>query len=279
MAIPTKQNVELRTECGGSYAVALITITALLQCFCPAPAHAYRPFTGDDAGVAGLHKLEVEFGPIGYLRAGAERQLIGPELAITYGAGSGIEFGAGARRLILMSPDAEGVNPTIDDIEITAKRLLKAGSLQDKEGLSLAAEGAVLIPSSSEHRFGVGLLLVASQSWEDLALHLNGEASKTRDGDAGRFVSLIAEGPARWGVRPVAEAAAERDGEEATVNTLLLGFIWETRSGLAMDLGYTLGYADERLAEFRAGVTWNRHVSGPRLPKLPSLLPKSRPRP
>jgi hypothetical protein len=224
--------------------------------------------------VGALHR--VEFGPLGYRRTCDERQLISPELNIVYGAGSGFEFGAGARRLVLMSPDAEGASPTIDDIEIAAKKLLKAGSVQDKDGLSVAAEGVLLIPSSNEDRFGAGLLLIASQSWEDLALHLNGEASKTRDGDAGRFVSLIAEGPGRWGVRPVAEAAVERAGEEATLHTLLMGFIWETRSGLAMDLAYTLGYADERISEYRAGVTWNRHVSGPRLPKIPPLIGKKR---
>jgi len=27
-----------------------------------------------------------------------------------------------------------------------------------------------------------------------------------------------------------------------------------------------MGYSDERLAEFRSGITWNRHASGPRMP-------------
>lgn len=254
----------------------IVALAAASLCLSPPLACAYRPFTGTDAGVAALHRLEVEFGPLGYLRTGDERQLIGPELNIVYGAGSGFEFGAGARRLVLMSPDAQDADPRIKDIELTAKKLLKAGSVQDNNGLSIAAEGVLLIPSSREHRFGAGLLLVASQSWENLALHLNGEASKARDGAAGRFAGLIAEGPGRWGVRPVAEAAVERDGEEATAHTLLMGFIWETRSGLAMDLGYTLGYADVRISEYRAGVTWNRHVSGPRLPKIPPLIGKRR---
>jgi hypothetical protein len=255
------------------FTVALAAVSLFLR---PSLACAYRPFTGTDAGVATLDKLEVEFGPLGYLRTGSERQLISPELNIVYGAGSGFEFGAGARRLVLMSPDAQDAHPRIDDIEIAAKKLLKAGSVQDKAGLSVAAEGVLLIPSSREHRFGAGLLLVASQSWENLALHLNGEASRTREGDAGRFVSLIAEGPGLWGVRPVSEAAVERVGEESTLHTLLMGFIWETRSGLAMDLGYTLGYADVRISEYRAGVTWNRHVSGPKLPRIPPLIHKSR---
>lgn len=230
------------------------------------PARAYRPFIGTDAGVASEDRLEVEFGPLGYTRTGDMRQLIAPEVELTYGAGSGYEFGAGARRLMLMNPDPDGAKPTIDDIELTATRLLRPGSVQDKKGVSLMAEATLLVPASTGDHFGVGLLLAASRIWADLALHLNGEVSRTREGDEGRFASLIAEGPDAWNVRPVAEASLEREGEETALRSLLLGVIWQTRNGLAMDFAFRTGYADERLSEFRSGITWNRHVSGPRMP-------------
>jgi hypothetical protein len=239
----------------------------------PLHAFAYRPFEGTDAGVAALHKLEVEFSPLGYLHAGDERFLVSPQLSLTYGAGSQIEFGAEARRLVLMSPDADGAKPQIEDVRLTTKKLLRAGSAQDKRGLSLATEASLLIPTADQRRLGAGLLLVASQSWQDLAFHLNGEMSRTRDGETGRFASLIGEGPSRWGVRPIAEAALEGDQDEPTSHTLLLGVIWQTRAVVAMDLAYVFGYSDARIAEARAGITWNRHVSGPRLPTLPKVPP------
>jgi hypothetical protein len=254
--------------------VLLASIALAAAALLPAPqAFAYRPFEGTDAGVAALHKLEVEMAPLQYLRIGDERFLASPEVNVTYGAGSGFEFGAEARRLMLMNPDPDGAKPKIDEARLTAKRLLRPGSAQDKKGWSVAAEGSLLLPSAAQRRLGAGLLLVASQSWEDFALHVNGEVSKTRDGETGRLASLIGEGPSRWGVRPVAEAAWEGDTGEPTLRTLLLGLIWQTRAGLAMDLGYVFGYSDERVAELRLGVTWDRHVSGPRLPPVP-LLPK-----
>lgn len=240
-------------------------VVAVMMVVGAAPARAYRPFTGTDAGIAELHKLEVEMEPLGYLRTGDERQIVGPSLVVTYGAGSGYEFGAGARRLLLMSPDAEGVKPRIDDIELTAGKLLKTGSVQDKRGLSAVVEGALLIPSSSRGKLGIGVLFAASRVWEDIALHLNVGVSRTREGEAGRSAGLIAEGPDRWGVRPVAEATLQREGEDSPLRSLLLGLIWQTRSGLAMDFACITGYADERQVEFRSGITWNRHVSGPRV--------------
>ena len=231
----------------------------------PAPARAYRPFDGTDAGVASTRRLEVEFGPLGYVRTGSERLLVSPALNLTYGAGSGFEFGVEATRLMLMSPDADGAEQKIDDVELTAKKVLKNGSVQDKEGVSAALEGMLLLPTTDERKTGAGVQLSVSRSWEDLALHLNGQASRNRAGDNGRFASLIAEGPGWWGVRPVGELSWKREGDAPIFRAVLLGVIWQTRNGLAMDFAIRTGYADEHEVELRSGVTWNRHVSGPKI--------------
>jgi len=241
-------------------------MAAVLLLMSSLPARAYRPFEGTDAGVADEERLEVEFGPLGYSRFGEERLLIAPQLEFTYGAGSGYEFGVGARRLTQMSPDPDEVKPTIDDIEINAARLLKAGTLQGKRGLSILVEGALLIPGNTRQKLGEGLLLASSQSWQDVALHLSGGLSRTPDAGSARFASLIAEGPDRWDLRPVAEASLEGTTDETTLQSLLMGFIWQIKTDLAMDFAFRMGYSDERLAEFRSGITWNRHASGPRMP-------------
>jgi hypothetical protein len=246
-------------------ATTMATVAVLLLMSSP-PAWAYRPFAGTDAGVAAVNKLEVEFGPMGYSRFGEERLLIAPELELTYGAGSGWEFAMEARGLTRMSPDPDAVKPTIDDIQLEVGRLLRAGSLQDKHGLSMLVEGDLLVPSTTRQRLGAGLLLAGSQAWQDAALHLSGGISKTPDRDSARFASLIAEGPDRWEVRPVAEASLEGEVGGTTLQSLLMGFIWQTKTGLAMDFAFRKGYSDQRLAEYRSGITWNRHVSGPRIP-------------
>jgi hypothetical protein len=243
-----------------------ITTVAVLLLMSSPPCWAYRPFAGTDAGVAAANKLEVEFGPMGYSRFGEERVLIAPELEITYGAGSGWDFAIQARGLTRMSPDPDAVKPTFDDIQLEVGRLLRAGSLQDKRGLSLLVEGDLLVPSSTRQKLGAGLLLAGSQAWQDAALHLSSGTSRTPDRDTARFASLIAEGPDRWEVRPVAEASLEGDLGETTLRSLLMGFIWQTKTGLAMDFSFRMGYSDQRLVEYRSGITWNRHVSGPRMP-------------
>ena len=47
-------------------------------------AEAYRPFDGTDAAVVETGEIEVELGPVEYLRAGAERALLAPDLRINY---------------------------------------------------------------------------------------------------------------------------------------------------------------------------------------------------
>jgi hypothetical protein len=48
-------------------------------------AAAYRPFDGTDAAVAETGEMEIELGPVEYLRGGAERTLLAPDLRINYG--------------------------------------------------------------------------------------------------------------------------------------------------------------------------------------------------
>jgi hypothetical protein len=242
-----------------------ITMAGTLLLFRPSLARAYRPFDGTDAGVAAADRLEVEFSPLGYVRVGSERLLVNPVLALTYGAGSGFDFGAEARRLMVMSPDGDGAEPKLDDVQLSAGKVLKSGSIQEREGVSIAVEGILLLPTTDENAFGVGSRLVVSRSWEDLALHLNGDISKSRTDNTGWFTSLIAEGPGWWGVRPVGEVSLEGEGEATALRALLLGVIWQTRSGLAMDFAIRTGYADEHQVELRSGITWNRHVAGPRI--------------
>ena len=56
---------------------------------------AYRPFDGTDAAVVETGEMEIELGPVEYLRVGPERTLLAPELRINYGFISGWEGALG----------------------------------------------------------------------------------------------------------------------------------------------------------------------------------------
>src|SRR5215472_13011120 len=64
--------------------VATWATATALTCWCGA-AVAYRPFHGTDAAVAGTGEMEIELGPVEYLRATAEPTLLAPDLRINYG--------------------------------------------------------------------------------------------------------------------------------------------------------------------------------------------------
>jgi hypothetical protein len=69
---------------GGGVALAA---AAMLTCWAGA-ARAYRPFDGTDAAVAETGEMEIELGPVEYLRDGADRTLLAPDLRINYGFGT-----------------------------------------------------------------------------------------------------------------------------------------------------------------------------------------------
>jgi hypothetical protein len=59
-------------------AVAALAAAAVLAGWSGA-ALAYRPFDGSDAAVAATGEIEIELGPVEYLREGAERTLFAPD--------------------------------------------------------------------------------------------------------------------------------------------------------------------------------------------------------
>ena len=63
---------------------AALATAAALTCWC-GEVKAYRPFDGTDAAVAETGEIEIELGPLEYLRDGAERALLAPDLRINYG--------------------------------------------------------------------------------------------------------------------------------------------------------------------------------------------------
>jgi hypothetical protein len=82
-------------------AIALAAETALF-CWCGA-AQAYRPFDGTDAAVAETGEVEIELGPVEYLRDEADRANVRIKYGFTPGWEAVLE-GILAHGLTLISP-------------------------------------------------------------------------------------------------------------------------------------------------------------------------------
>src|SRR5580704_13718853 len=189
--------------------VAALAAVAVLTCW-GGGARAYRPFDGTDAAVAETGEMEIELGPVEYLRNGADRTLLAPDLRINYGFTTGWEAsleGDAAHGVTVGVPGA-----SLIEAEALLKAVLREGSLQEKPGPSIATEFGILLPGiNDEHGTGAVLNGIASQRWDWGTVHLNAQIAVTREQHADLFIDVIVEGPHDWVIRPVAEIFHERN--------------------------------------------------------------------
>lgn len=229
-------------------------------------AHAYRPFDGTDADVASLGELELEIGPVGYLREGREGFLTAPAIVVNLGVLPRVELVA--EGTALYSLDAARADPRarFADPGLFLKAVLRNGALQDASGPSIAVEAGPLLPAGAgETEWGVEGTLIVSQRWSFGTVHVNLSAARTRAGRGEGFLGAILEGPDDWRLRPVAEAFYEREiGAERTWS-LLGGGVLRIDDDLSLDAAARWGRADATNAlEIRAGLTWTLHLWRPR---------------
>jgi hypothetical protein len=144
--------------------VAALAAAAVLAYWSGA-ARAYRPFDGTDAAVAETGEIEIELGPVEYLRAEAQRMLFVPDVRVNYGFTPRWEAsleGDVARGLTAGIP-----RTSLVESEALLKSVLREGSLHDKPGPSIATEFGVRLPGiNDEHGTGAILTGIASQRWD-----------------------------------------------------------------------------------------------------------------
>jgi hypothetical protein len=228
-------------------------------------AYAYRPFDGTDADVASYREIELEIGPLGYLRDPEGHTLLAPAFVFNYGIVPRVELVLQAAHAIALGDTHGTPRFRLNDPELAAKALLLPGSLQgDGRGPSLAGELSVLLPGTTEHGAGAELAGIISEQWPALTLHGNFALALTRSHDFAPFVGLIAEGPSRWKVRPVSELYAARGltsrvFRRGTTLSGLVGAIWSSSENLSFDLAARTALQDgrEHVFELRAGFTWS----------------------
>ena len=234
-------------------AAAFATAAALT--FWSGEATAYRPFDGTDAAVAETGEIEIELGPVEYLRAGAERTLLAPDLRINYGF---IQGGEAALEGKLTHGLTAGIPSTsLVESQALLKGVLREGTLQEKPGPSIATEFGVLLQGiNDQHGTGGVLNGIVSQRWDWGTVHLNAQIERTREQHADYFLDSIIEGPHDWAVRPVAEFFYESDVSLFRTGSALVGAIWQVQDNIAVDFGLRGARTNGQTAgEIRAGVT------------------------
>ncbi len=226
----------------------------------PARAAAYRPFDGTDADVAEEREIEIELGPVNYSRDAGRTSLITPALVFNYGLGLETELVIDSELVVALSKPTRGMSrsPALLGNDILLKHVFREGTLQDKTGISLAAEGGVLLPEiNGEAELGASLDVIASYRWSFGTLHWNEWFQYTREHHADLFTGVILEGPHDWTVRPVAELFYSKDFKAGSTESILVGAIWTVGESVAIDGGFRGARVDGGyVTEGRLGVTW-----------------------
>jgi hypothetical protein len=214
---------------------------------------AYRPFDGTDAAVAETGEVEVELGPVEYLRDGADRTLLAPDLRINFGFMPGWEAALEGKVAHGLTADIPGASLTESDALL--KSVLREGSLQEKPGPSIATEFGILLPGiNDEHGTGAVLNGIVSQRWDLGTVHLNAQIELTRERHADYFLDTIIEGPHDWVVWPI---FYERDVGLFRTRSALIGAIWQVQDNIAVDFGLRGAHVnDHTVGEIRDGVTF-----------------------
>lgn len=246
-----------------SRAAAWLTVGALAAVLFGPDAWAYRPFDGSDAATAEEGVFELEAG-LGRTRIGNVDSLALPSLVFNYGLPHDTEIVLEGQLNHEVGSTVDGPRNGLGDTSLSMKHVFVHGNLQDGSGPSVAVECAVLLPEvHGASGTGGECAGIVSNKWDSMALHMNLGLGRTREHDTARTMSLIAEGPEKWPVRPVAELLAERDtGSGGRLNSGLVGAIWQHGEDLAFDLAFRHAHTnDSSLNEVRLGLTWSFAVT------------------
>jgi len=212
--------------------------------------------------VARRGELEIELGPVGYLAPAGANVVVAPNLVLNWGFAENWELVLQGRGLAPVPAPPSGPAYAVDETQLLLKVVLRRGCLQEREGPSVATEFGALLPTwNAQPGWGAEDTLIVSQSWPAITLHLNGTVEWTRAHTFGLFAGLIAEGPDKWVVRPVAETYFEADRGAPITASVLGGAIWRTSDDLSFDAAVRAARTGaEQVYEFRLGFTWDVRV-------------------
>ena len=140
-----------------------IGFLAAVMAALPESAFAYRPFDSTDPAVADLGDFEVELSPLSYRHGEQERTWIIPQLRLNYGFAQDWEV-----VLEGQGEQTKGTRGRLVENALSVKDVLKEGSLQDKEGASIAVETGLLLPGiNDENGLGASIAGIAGEKFSE----------------------------------------------------------------------------------------------------------------
>jgi hypothetical protein len=245
---------------------SLLATSVVLGMLWPLSARAYRPFNSTDAAVAAKGEMEIEFGPLGFVKEGPDKSLVAPSVIFNWGFADRLELVLEGRHFVQLGDKITMQRFRVEDTALSLKGVLREGSLQEKTGLSIATELGALLPTiNGDSGVGAEEAIIVSQRWPDMTVHLNGAAAWTRSHRLGLFGGAIFEVHDAWAIRPVAEIFVEGERDVPTAVSGLVGAIWRVGDGLSLDAGLRIARAGGvNATEIRAGLTWAFNVGVPR---------------
>ena len=236
--------------------IVLAALTAAT--FLPSRAFAYRPFEETNAEVAETGELELEMGALGITHVG-EHNFYSPGLIVNWGFYERFELVLENSSAFLLG-GGDGASASFVQTNVLVKYILREGVLQEKEGISIALEGGVLVPTfpHMEDHVGASIAGIASYRWPFLTVHVNARMALNRESLAEFLGGVIVEGPYEWTVRPVAELFIGDVFKTGTsARAALLGGIWRITEKFSADAAFRLIHEGaEDGYEVRAGITY-----------------------
>src|SRR5215831_7560684 len=210
----------------------------LVGLIAPTSSWAYRPFIATDAAVADPKEVEIE---LGYFTLERENGEAVAEFAVERTSNAGLNL----------------IDPAL-----SLKWVLKEGVLQEKEGVSLAIEAGLLLPSTEpgQRHFGFEGVGIASAKLGPTTFHVNGGLGIQRSaGDVVGIWGVIGELPIASGLRLVGEVDGDKAQRQELGESGLLGLIWQPWSSqnVAFDAGIRRRFAGGGPDwQFTVGVTF-----------------------
>lgn len=243
----------------------LVGLVAAGVALAPAAARAYRPFNGTDADVAAWHEVELELGPVGWLREGSDGLVVVPAGIFNYGLWPRWELVLEGKQFYRPHPSGER-RFAVTDTALNLKHVLRDGVLQGGGGASVATEVGVLLPTfHAEPGVGGAATVIVSHAVGPMVAHWNAEGFLSRAHEPGGFAGVIAE-PLGWRLRPVSELFVEAERRAGWTASALAGAVFAFADSLSFDaalrVARSVPIAGRAFGEVEArlGLTWSFEI-------------------
>jgi hypothetical protein len=201
------------------------TLVLVLLCLLASSAWGYRPFVSTDAAVVERARMEIELGYLTLVRTQGDNTFMIPQVVINYGLTQTLELVGEVK-----GEEASETGPQLVDPALSLKAVLKEGILQEKAGVSVAMEIALLLPStvSGERQCGFEGVGIVSHRVAPFTFHLNLGGGVDREATRPFGVwGVMTELPLGATVRMVGEVNGESVRGHAANNSSLLGVLWQ----------------------------------------------------